>query len=72
MAQESENDRHTSRSDHEDQSYRQDVFGSDYEDEEEDEAEVDLEGELVSVVHELSKVWKEYKMFKNVAIVKQN
>lgn len=71
MAQESEDERHTSQSDHADQSYQQDVFGSDTEDEEGDEAEVDLEGELVSALEELSRVINEYKLFKNAAIMEQ-
>lgn len=48
MAQKSEDERHTSENDHTDHPYRQDVFGSDSEGEEEEEAEVDLEGELIS------------------------
>lgn len=49
------------------------MFGSDSEgEEEEDEAEVDYEGELVNARDELDRVIKEYKLFKNVVIVDQN
>lgn len=72
MAQESKDESHISSSDHVDHSYRQDVFGSDSEGEEENESEVDLEGELVSALEELSRVRNEYKLFKNVAVMEQN
>lgn len=45
------------------------MFGSDSEGEEEEEAKVDLEGELVNALEELSRVRREYKLFKNAAIV---
>lgn len=62
---------------------QQDVLGSDDDEEEdmanrsshqdpfdnEEEAEVDLEGELVNTLEELNRVRREYKLFKNVAIV---
>lgn len=72
MAQESEGERHTSENDHPDHFYRRDVFGSDSEGEEEEEEKVDLEGELVNTLEELNRVRKEYKLFKNVAIVEHN
>ncbi|XP_059064651.1 uncharacterized protein LOC131856752 [Cryptomeria japonica] len=50
----------------------QDVFGSDGEGVEEVEAEVDLEGELVSALEELEKIRKEYKNSKNVAAQEQD
>lgn len=37
--------------------------------EEEDEAKVDLEGELVNALKELNRFRREYKLFKNTAIV---
>lgn len=48
------------------------MCGSDSEGEEEDEAKVDFEGELLSALKELSRVRNEYKLFKNVAVVEQN
>lgn len=66
MAQESKDERHASKNDHVDHSHRQDAFGSDSEGEEEEEARVDLEEELVSALKELS------RRVKNVAIIEQN
>lgn len=62
MAQELEDERHTSESNHIDHSYRQDVFGSD----DQDEVTVDLECELVSTLEELQNVRKEFKRYKDL------
>ncbi|XP_059067467.1 uncharacterized protein LOC131858290 [Cryptomeria japonica] len=56
--------------DMENRSNHQDLFGS--EREEEDEAKVDLEGDFVNSLEELSRVRREYKLFKNTTIVEKN
>lgn len=61
MAHATQSEMHTSKSDHVDQSQRQDVFGSDGED---DEAQVDLERELVSALDELKNVRIKFKNYK--------
>lgn len=61
MAHETHSEMHTSKRDNIDQSYWQDVFGSAGEDEEEVEAQVDIEGELVSALEEMKNVRNEFK-----------
>lgn len=52
---------HTSECDKVDRSHQLDVFGSDEEDEEEDKAEIDLEGEFLSALSELKSIRNEFK-----------
>ncbi|XP_059067654.1 uncharacterized protein LOC131858432 [Cryptomeria japonica] len=68
MAQETHTKMNTSERDNIDQSYQQDVFGSD----EEAKAKVDLEEELVSALDELTKVRKEFKKYNNASIGEQD
>lgn len=58
MAHETPSEINTSKSDHVNQSCQKDVFGSDGEDEDDDEAQVDLERDFVSALDELKNVKK--------------
>lgn len=72
MAQETPNEEKTSSYDNASQSSRHDPFDNDEEDEENNDAEVDLEGELVCAIEELRKVRKKFKMCRSHATEEQD
>lgn len=61
MAKETKSEVHTSKCGKADRSHQQDVFGSD----DEDEAKVDLESELLNALEELQNVRKDFKRYKD-------